>query len=364
MALLLSRGRVETFFRKEPHLQAAAGTAPAGRRRWRRACGLRARKRALRTTMPVGFIGNDDARQAWREREGRGPFRQIRVDPGGGDGQQLPRAPPMQYAPQWNISMAVQDPEHWHERLRQLRDHGPQGTAISHEALVHVPRSRLQYLIRPGLREQALAKERAHAVWRDHPTRFLCQEQLHRVQLRASHKAADAAASMGTLLPPLPHRGAVGGEGGDWMMRTTQDIEAFERTHLREDFTPTPKASRLRSSRGGASRDSPHAPTRGSQRQRVLVEGERMTSTAPPITEHAAAAAAASYSTAAGVPGGGLTFTFSSNPGQTMVSEVDLAGLPVLPDGVASGVGGDAAWRRGRMEPDPVRRVPRPTREF
>mgnify|MGYP004122311899 FL=1 len=76
----------------------------------------------------------------------------ARVDPGGGHGQMLrSRAQPLHLRPLWGTPVCRQNPQHWHEMQRRLRENEPQGTAISHAELLKVPRSRLHYLMRPGL---------------------------------------------------------------------------------------------------------------------------------------------------------------------------------------------------------------------
>ena len=137
------------------------------------------------------------AKNAWRAIEGRGPFRQTRVDPGGSGDQRLPKAPPIGYRHPWGVSVALQDPEWYHESMRRLRTREPTGASLSHETLVHVPRSRYAYLVRPGVREKAETNRRRHIDWRDNPTRFLSPEQQLRVQMRSARLTAAES------LPPL-----------------------------------------------------------------------------------------------------------------------------------------------------------------
>ena len=125
-----------------------------------------------------GFLGNEVAKNAWRAIEGRGPFRQTRVDPGGASDQRLPQAPPVGYRHPWGASIALQDPEWYHESMRRLRTREPTGTCLSHETLVQVPRSRYAYLVRPGMREKAETNRQRHIEWRDDPTRHLSRELL------------------------------------------------------------------------------------------------------------------------------------------------------------------------------------------
>ena len=70
--------------------------------------------------------------------------------------------------------MFMQNPQHYREMQRRLRENEPQGTAISHAELLRVPKSRLHYLMRPGLAEEAKAKNQRHAAWRDDPMWHLC----------------------------------------------------------------------------------------------------------------------------------------------------------------------------------------------
>eukprot|EP00964_Phaeocystis_antarctica_P088724 scaffold56474_cov63-Phaeocystis_antarctica.AAC.1 len=153
----------------------------------------------------VGFLGDDEVREVWRMRDGHRPVltraAQARVDPGGGNGQMLPKTAPLRLRPLWGTSVYNQDPTHYREMQRQLREHEPQGTAISHAELLKVPRSRLHYLMRPGLVEAAEAKNQRHAAWRDDPMRLLCYEQAYRCQVRAAQSAP-----MPRSLPPLAAR--------------------------------------------------------------------------------------------------------------------------------------------------------------
>ena len=119
----------------------------------------------------VGFHGDDEVREVWRMRDGHRPVLShaaaARVDPGGGHGQMLrSRAQPLHLRPLWGTPVCRQNPQHWHEMQRRLRENEPQGTAISHAELLKVPRSRLHYLMRPGLVEAAEAKNQRHAAWR------------------------------------------------------------------------------------------------------------------------------------------------------------------------------------------------------
>ena len=137
----------------------------------------------------VGFLGDEEVREVWRARDGHQPVLSraaaARVDPGGGQGQRLPSAPDPALRPLWGTSLYMQNPQHYREMQRRLRENEPQGTAISHAELLRVPKSRLHYLMRPGLAEEVKAKNQRHAAWRDDPMRHLCREQAYRCQLRA-----------------------------------------------------------------------------------------------------------------------------------------------------------------------------------
>ena len=191
----------------------------------------------------VGFIGDGEVREAWRVRDGRDPFRQAQVNPGGAD-QMLRSAPPLQLAPPWGMSQFVQDPQHLREQLRKLRDNEAQGTAISHLELLKVPRSRLRFLIRPGLLEAATANEQRHASWRDDPTRHLCREQHYRCQVRAT-----------ALLPPLAARSSMsqlhGGHQRGLVATPPEPAEHSGRPHPHgETRSPKPNLRRGREKGG------------------------------------------------------------------------------------------------------------------
>ena len=314
----------------------------------------------------VGFLGDDEVREVWRMRDGHRPVltraAQARVDPGGGNGQMLPKTAPLRLRPLWGTSVYNQDPTHYREMQRQLREHEPQGTAISHAELLKVPRSRLHYLMRPGLVEAAEAKNQRHAAWRDDPMRLLCYEQAYRCQVRAAQSAP-----MPRSLPPLAARSR--------HMHMDSVAPGPELAEHSERMHPM-RLSRRREHVMRALAAETAKPSRGRTQVRVLRPGDR---TPPPAEEEeeevvvvvaaaegaaeGAAILAAALTTAAidhagsgnyggfgssvgaGGAGGGLgvmppplaaegaaegaatgvTFTFSSSVGVASVSEVDLS---------------------------------------
>ena len=179
-----------------------------------------------------GFLGNEVAKNVWRAIEGRGPFRQTRVDPGGSGDQRLPQAPPVGYRHPWGVSLALQDPEWYHESMRRLRTREPTGTSLSHETLVQVPRSRYAYLVRPGMREKAETNRQRHVDWRDDSTRHLSREQRLRVQMRNARLGAAESlpplAASAPVLPPVRSPAAKTPLGD-----TAAAIDDFERAHPR-----------------------------------------------------------------------------------------------------------------------------------
>ena len=283
----------------------------------------------------VGFLGDDEVREVWRMRDGHRPVlsraAQARVDPGGGHGQMLRSAPPLRLRPLWGTSVYMQNPTHWREMQRQLRENEPQGTAISHAELLKVPRSRLHYLMRPGLAEAAEAKNQRHAAWRDDPMRDLCREQAYRCQLRAAQSLPPLAARSG-----LPQRMQVRDQHMDSVAPGPELAGHSERMHPHGE-TRSPKLSRRREHVLRALAAETARPSRGRTQVRVLRPGDR---TPPPAEEEEEEAAeeeaaeeeaaeeeAAEEAVERAVKGAttGVTFTFSSSVGVASFSEVDLS---------------------------------------
>ena len=283
----------------------------------------------------VGFLGNDEVRQVWRVRDGHRPVlsraAQARVDPGGGHGQMLRSAPPLRLRPLWGTSVYMQDPTYYREMQRQLRENEPQGTAISHAELLKVPRSRLHYLMRPGLAEAAEAKNQRHAAWRDDPMRDLCREQAYRCQLRAAQSLPPLAARSG-----LPQRMQVRDQHMDSVAPSPELAGHSERMHPHGE-TRSPKLSRRRRHVLRALAAETAKPSHGRTQVRVLRPGDR---TPPPAEEEeeeeaaeedaaeeeAAEEEAAEEAVERAVEGAttGVTFTFSSSVGAASFSELDL----------------------------------------
>ena len=317
----------------------------------------------------VGFLGDDEVREVWRMRDGHRPVltraAQARVDPGGGNGQMLPKTAPLRLRPLWGTSVYNQDPTHYREMQRQLREHEPQGTAISHAELLKVPRSRLHYLMRPGLAEAAEAKNQRHAAWRDDPMRLLCYEQAYRCQVRAAQSAP-----MPRSLPPLAARsrhmhmdsvapGPELAEHSERMhpMRLSRRREHVMRALAAETAKPSRGRTQVRVLRPG-DRTPPPAEEQQEEEEEEEEKEEEAAALAAALTtaaiDHAGSGSFGGFgsSVGAGGAGGGLgvmppplaaegaaegaatgvTFTFSSSVGVASVSEVDLSAPSAMMD--------------------------------
>ena len=251
----------------------------------------------------VGFLGDEEVREVWRARDGHQPVLSraaaARVDPGGGQGQRLPSAPDPASRPLWGTSLFMQNPQHYREMQRRLRENEPQGTVISHAELLRVPKSRLHYLMRPGLAEEAKAKNQRHAAWRDDPMRHLCREQAYRCQLRAVRSLPPLAARSMDSLAPSPELAE-----RPELTRTHGEKRGHKLSRRREHVDRLLAAETAK-------------PSRGRTQLRVLRPGDR---TPPQADEEQEAAEG-------GVDGGGsgVRFTFSSSAGVASMSEVDLS---------------------------------------
>ena len=256
----------------------------------------------------VGFLGDEEVREVWRARDGHQPVLSraaaARVDPGGGQGQRLPSAPDPASRPLWGMSLYMQNPQHYREMQRRLRENEPQGTAISHAELLRVPKSRLHYLMRPGLAEEARAKNQRHAAWRDDPMRHLCREQAYRCQLRAVRS-----------LPPLAARSM------DSLAPSPEVAERLELTRTHGEKRGH-KLSRRREHVDRLLAAETAKPSRGRTQLRVLRPGDR---TPPQADEEQEAAEAAAAEGGVDGGGSGVRFTFSSSAGVASMSEVDLS---------------------------------------